>query len=107
MKFDLSNILVNDKAKAPAFYAEVVGFEPKHDIPLGTHRWLTVTSQGTSNGTELLVKPDEHPAAEAYSAATKADGMPAASFLLDNLDLGFQRLPLLDVAFVQQPMDGS
>ena len=44
MRINLTSVLVDDQAKALAFYTDVLGFVPKHDIPLGEHRWLTVVS---------------------------------------------------------------
>jgi catechol 2,3-dioxygenase-like lactoylglutathione lyase family enzyme len=107
MKLYLASIFVNDQAKALAFYTDVLGFELKRDIPLGSHRWLTVTTRGAPNDMELLLEPDEHPAARAYSAAIKADGIPATSFLVENLEVEYQRLHAGGVTFVQQPMDAG
>lgn len=36
----LRNVLVNDQAKALAFYRDVLGFEPKDDVSMGKHRSL-------------------------------------------------------------------
>ena len=38
-----SSVFVDDQEKALHFYTEVLGFELKHDVPLGGDRWLTVT----------------------------------------------------------------
>jgi len=35
----------------------VLGFEKKTEIPLGEHRWLTVTSPDEPAGTELVLEP--------------------------------------------------
>ncbi len=37
MKIVVTSILVDDQAKALAFYHYVLGFEPRHDIPMGRH----------------------------------------------------------------------
>lgn len=34
MQITLTSILVDDQAKALAFYTEVLGFQEKHDIPM-------------------------------------------------------------------------
>lgn len=79
MKIVVTSILVDDQAKALAFYHYVLGFEPRHDIPMGRHRWLTLTSPNDPSGVELLLEPDAHPAAKVYKAALKQDGIPATS----------------------------
>jgi predicted enzyme related to lactoylglutathione lyase len=96
MKLYLASVFVDDQAKALDFYTNVLGFEKKHDVPVGDHRWLTVTTSGDTGGMELLLEPDEHPAAKAYKAAIKADGIPATSFLVD-----------AGVTLVQAPMDAG
>jgi len=107
MKIYLSSVFVDDQQKALEFYTDVLGFEQKRDMPVGTHRWLTVTTKGEADGTELLLEPDEHPAAKAYKTAVKADGIPVASFLVDDLDSEYARLHEAGVAFVQKPMDAG
>jgi predicted enzyme related to lactoylglutathione lyase len=107
VKLYLSSIFVDDQAKALEFYTNVLGFEKKRDLPLGHHRWLTLTTKGEIDGMELLLEPDEHPAAKAFKSAITADGIPVASFLVDDLDAQFGRLEAAGVAFVQPPMDAG
>ncbi len=75
-----ASVFVDDQAKALAFYTEVLGFVVKDDVPLGEFRWLTVVSPDDPDGTRLLLEPDDHPAAKAFAAAIRADGIPATSF---------------------------
>ena len=63
MRITLTSVLVDDQDRALRFYTEVLGFVKKHDVPLGEHRWLTVVSPEDPDGVELLLEPDEHPAA--------------------------------------------
>ena len=44
MKITVTSVLVDDQAKALAFYTDVLGFVKKTDIPAGGARWLTVVS---------------------------------------------------------------
>ena len=74
MKITLTSILVDDQAKALAFYTDVLGFQEKTDIPLGERRWLTVVSPAAPDGVQLVLEPDEHPAAKQFKAALLADG---------------------------------
>jgi len=75
MKIVVTSVLVDDQAKALAFYRDVLGFELKHDIPMGEHRWLTLTSPGDPDGVELLLEPNAHGAAKTFQSAIKQDGM--------------------------------
>lgn len=96
-----TSVFVTDQAKAHAFYTDVLGFTTKNDVPVGEHRWLTVV--GSTNEVELLLEPDEHPAAKAYQAALTRDGIPVASFGVDDIAAEYKRLSGLGVVFVQPP----
>jgi catechol 2,3-dioxygenase-like lactoylglutathione lyase family enzyme len=103
MKIVLTSVLVDDQAKALAFYTDVLGFRPKADVPLGDHRWLTVVSPDAPDGVELLLEPDGHPAAKPFKAALVEDGIPFASFAVDDVEAEYERLRALGVRFTQQP----
>ena len=99
------SILVDDQRKALAFYTDVLGFEKKDDVPVGEHRWLTVVSPEDRDGTELLLEPDDHPAAGPFKAALVEDGMPATSFGVDDVAAEYRRLKGLGVTFTQEPIE--
>jgi catechol 2,3-dioxygenase-like lactoylglutathione lyase family enzyme len=103
MKITLTSILVDDQAKALAFYTDVLGFQMKTDLPLGDHRWLTVVSPEAPDGVELLLEPDEHPAVKPFKAALVEDGIPFTSFAVENIEQEHERLRRLGVHFTQQP----
>lgn len=103
MRIYVTSIFVDDQAKACAFYTGRLGFQVKHDIPVGEHRWLTLTARNDPDGTELLLEPSDHAAVPPFKAALVADGIPAASFQVDDLDAEFGRLRGLGVEFVQAP----
>jgi catechol 2,3-dioxygenase-like lactoylglutathione lyase family enzyme len=103
MKITLTSLLVDDQRKALDFYTRVLGFEKKHDIPLGEHRWLTVVSPDARDGVELVLEPDEHPAARPFKAALVEDGIPFTSFAVDDIAAEHERLVELGVRFVQPP----
>ncbi|WP_028167538.1 VOC family protein [Bradyrhizobium elkanii] len=108
MRIYVMSVFVDDQAKALDFYTEKLGFIVKHDIPLGgDHRWLTVVSKEAPEGTELLLEPSEHPAVRPYKSALVNDGIPAASFKVDDLQKEFERLRQLGVEFTVQPMDAG
>ena len=104
MKITVTSVLVDDQAKALRFYTEVLGFEIKHDVPVGAARWLTVTAPGEPDGTELLLEPDGHPAAKPFKAALVADGIPFTSFAGDDVTAEVERLRALGVRIVQEPV---
>jgi catechol 2,3-dioxygenase-like lactoylglutathione lyase family enzyme len=103
MKISLTSVLVDDQAKALAFYTDVLGFEKKNDIPLGEHRWLTVVAPEDPDGVELVLEPDEHPAAKPFKAALVEDGIPFTAFFVEDVEREYERLRSLGVHFSQQP----
>ena len=105
MRINLSGVLVDDQEKACRFYTETLGFQKKHDIPLGKHRWLTVVSPEDPSGTELLLEPDEHPAVKPFKSALVEDGIPYNSFAVTDIAAEFERLSALGVRFTQEPTD--
>lgn len=107
MRIYVTSVFVDDQAKALDFYTHVLGFEKKHDIPLGEHRWLTVVSPQAPEGTELLLEPGDHPAVPPYKAALVEDGIPTTSFQVDDIDAEYERLVSLGVSFAREPMDAG
>ena len=105
MRINMSSVPVDDQAKALRFYTETLGFQKKHDVPVGAHRWLTVVSPEDPDGTELLLEPDEHPAVKPFKAALVEDGVPFTSFAVQDIAVEHKRLESLGVRFTQPPVD--
>src|SRR3954454_9133378 len=106
MRIHLTSVLVDDQAKALAFYTDVLGFVKKTEVPLGDqHRWLTVVSPDDPEGTELLLEPDSHPAVSPFKQALVADGIPYTSFAVDDVQAEFDRLRGQGVRFTQEPLE--
>ena len=103
MKIVVASVAVDDQAKALSFYTEILGFELKHDVPLGEHRWLTVTSPGDSEGVELLLDHSEHPAVKPFKDALVLDGIPWIMFGVEDIVAEHKRLEELGVVFTQPP----
>jgi len=103
MKIKLTSVLVDDQEKALRFYTDVLGFVKKQDVPTGAHRWLTVVSPEAPDGVELLLEPDEHPAAAPFKAALVEDGVPYTSFAVADVRSEFDRLKAAGVVFTQEP----
>jgi catechol 2,3-dioxygenase-like lactoylglutathione lyase family enzyme len=103
MKITVTSVLVDDQAKALAFYTDVLGFVKKNDVPLGEHRWLSVVSPDAPDGVELVLEPDEHPAAKPFKEALVEDGIPFTSFAVEDVTREHERLRGLGVRFTQEP----
>jgi len=98
-----TNVFVDDQSRALDFYTDVLGFEKKTDLPAGEHRWLTVVSPSSPDGVELLLEPSDHPAVGTFKAALVGDGIPYASFAVDDVVAEHTRMSALGVRFVQPP----
>jgi catechol 2,3-dioxygenase-like lactoylglutathione lyase family enzyme len=107
IRINLASVLVDDQEKALAFYTELLGFEKKNDVPLGDARWLTVVSPADTDGPELVLEPDGHPAVKPFKAALVEDGIPFTSFAVDDVKAEFDRLRALGVRFTQEPMEAG
>lgn len=107
MRIHLTSVFVDDQDKALRFYTEVLGFVKKTEVPVGKDRWLTVVSPQDPGGAELLLEPDGHPAVQPYKTALVKDGIPAASFAVDDVPAEFARLRGLGVRFTQEPLEAG
>lgn len=105
MRISLSSVPVDDQEKALQFYTKQLGFQKKHDIPMGQHRWITVVSPENPDGTELALEPDEHPAVKPFKAALMEDGIPFTAFEVSDVNAEHKRLEALGVRFTQPPTE--
>ena len=105
MRIHVTSVFVDDQRKALEFYTNTLGFEKKSDIPLGDASWLTVVSPDQPDGTELLLEPSGHPAVKPWKDALVEDGIPAASFAVDDVRAEFDRLQARGVRFTQEPTE--
>ena len=105
MRITLTSVLVDDQAKALAFYTDVLGFVKKTEIPLGEHKWLTVVSPDEPDGVELVLEPSDHPAVAPFKDALVRDGIPFTSFAVDDVAREYERLVGLGVRFTQPPTE--
>ena len=101
MKIKLTSIFVDDQDKALKFYTQVLGFVTKREIP--EIRWLTVVSPEDPEGPELLLEPNDHPAAETYQKSIFKQGIPAAAFAVDDIQKEFDRIKKSGVIFLVDP----
>ena len=104
MKIVLASVLVDDQEKGLRFYRDVLGFRLKVDVPMGgAHRWLTLVAKDDPDGVQLLLEPDEHPAAKPFKEALVADGIPYTSFAVEDVHAEHARLSAAGVRFTQPP----
>ena len=103
LRIALTSVFVDDQEKALRFYTETLGFVPKTDVPLGEDRWITVASAADPTGVELLLEPNGNSVATAYQQGIKAQGIPATSFAVEDVQAEYARLVALGVEFTQEP----
>ncbi len=104
IRLHLTGVFVDDQDEALRFYTEVLGFEVRTDVPVGNgDRWLTVGAEGQD--VELLLEPSGHPAVAPYRDALIADGIPLASFAVDDIQSEYERLLAAGVTFTQLPTE--
>jgi catechol 2,3-dioxygenase-like lactoylglutathione lyase family enzyme len=105
MRINITSVLVDDQEKALMFYTNVLGFVKKTDVSMGEARWLTLVSPEEPESTELLLEPDQHPAARPFKQALVRDGIPFTSFAVDDVNAEFERLRGRGVQFTQEPAE--
>jgi catechol 2,3-dioxygenase-like lactoylglutathione lyase family enzyme len=103
MKISLTSIMVDDQAKALAFYTDVLGFRKKLDFPVGEYRWISVIAGDGPADVQLALEPNANPAGKAFHAAMFAQGIPATAFESLDLDAECARLEARGVAFTKKP----
>lgn len=105
MKVIVTSIFVQDQDKALEFYTEKLGFIKKEDVPAGEYRWITVVSPEDRDGTQILLEPNEHPAAKEYQKKLLADGIPVTMFGVEDIHKEYLRLLEKDVQFTMKPTE--
>ncbi len=105
MRIVLTSVFVDDQDKALKFYTEKLGFVKKRDVAAGQYRWLTVVSPEDQNGTELVLEPNDNPAASTYQQAIFEQGIPATSFAVSDVRAEYERLKALGVTFTTEPTE--
>jgi catechol 2,3-dioxygenase-like lactoylglutathione lyase family enzyme len=105
MKINLASVFVDDQDKALKFYTEVLGFLEKRAIPVGEFRFLTVVSPEDPDGTELLLEPNDSPAAKTFQEAIFQQRIAATSFAVADIHQEFERLRQRGVAFTLAPTE--
>lgn len=108
MRINITSLYVADQQQALDFYTRVLGFEVKHDVPVGDGaRWLTLVSPEDPDGTELLLEPMGHPAAAVFCEALYADGLPFTQIEVSDIEAEYRRLLDLGVVFSMEPTEAG
>lgn len=105
MRIKLNSIFVDDQDKALEFYTGVLGFKPSKDIPVGEFRWITVISPDGPPDVELVLEPNNNPAAQQFQEALLEQGIPITAFEVDDVQAEHQRLTQAGVHFTMEPTD--
>ena len=108
MIIGVTGVVVDDQQKALAFYRDVLGFQTKHDFPLGNpegDRWLTMVSPERPNGVELLLEPNRNPISLTYQQGLMEAGFPSIIFGVDDCQAEYERLSALGVEFTMPASD--
>jgi len=104
MQIRLASVMVENQDSALRFYTTILGFVKNKDIPTGpTFRWLTVSSPEGADGVELVLEPMAFPPAQTYQKALFAAGIPATSFITNDINSEYHRLKALGVRFRGEP----
>jgi predicted enzyme related to lactoylglutathione lyase len=104
MKIQVTSVFVDDQEKALKFYTEVLGFAAKNDVSVGEYRWLTVVSPEQPDGVELLLEPNNNPAAKTYQKAIFEQKISATAFFVDDIQKEYEKLKELGVKFTMDPL---
>ncbi len=64
---------------------------------------MTVVSPDDQNGPEVLLEPNDHPAAKEYQKRIFEDGIPATMFGVADIYKEYERLKEINVKFTMEP----
>lgn len=105
MKIKITSVFVEDQENALTFYTDVLGFVKNTDMPAGDFKWLTVVSPEEPDSVELLLEPNDNPAAKTYQKAIFSEGIPTISFAVDDVQQEYERLKKRGVEFTAEPTE--
>ncbi|MFT3692030.1 MAG: VOC family protein [Kofleriaceae bacterium] len=97
----LTSVMVDDQAKALAFYTNVLGFQTAQDFPVGEYRWITVVAPGRE---DLMLALEPNANGKQWQAELFGKKIPAIALESSDLDADYARLTEKGVAFTQAPM---
>ncbi len=101
MRIKWTTLYVDDQEKALKFYTDTLGFQKKSDFSNGNYRWLTVTSPEEPAGVELVLESNANAAGKVYQQALRGKSLPAAQFLVSDVQAEHDRLVAKGVKFTK------
>jgi predicted enzyme related to lactoylglutathione lyase len=101
MRIKWTTLYVDDQEKALKFYTDKLGFQKKTDVSQGNYRWLTVVSAEEPEGVELVLESNANSAGKAYQHALREKHLPAAQFLVNDVQADHDRLVAQGVKFTK------
>jgi predicted enzyme related to lactoylglutathione lyase len=103
MQIKLTSVFVDDQDKALKFYTEALGFVKKHEFTAGKYKWLTVVSPDEPEGVQLVLEPNNNPAAKTFQQEIFRQGIPATNFFVGDVQMEYARLKQHGVTFTKEP----
>jgi catechol 2,3-dioxygenase-like lactoylglutathione lyase family enzyme len=103
MQIKFVSVMVEDQESALEFYTKILGFNKMADIPMGSFRWLTVTSPDGIEGVELVLEPTHFVPSKNYQKSLFEAGIPALALITKNIEEEYQRLSKQGVTFRGEP----
>ena len=107
MQIRFASVMVEDQGRALEFYTKVLGFAKMADIPIGEYRFLTVHSQESPEGAELVLEPMAFPPARVFQKALYDAGIPATAFTTGDITAEVARLKERGVRFRGEPQNAG
>jgi catechol 2,3-dioxygenase-like lactoylglutathione lyase family enzyme len=105
MRISVTSVMVDDQAKALAFYTDILGFVLKNDVPAGDFRWLTVISPDGHDDVELLLEPMGLDPAKTFQKELFDAGIPWTMFAVDDIEAEVARLKAAGVRITTEPTE--
>ncbi len=103
MYIRMNGVPVQDQDRALTFYTEILGFQVKHNIPVGEYKWLTVVSPKEPDAAELLLEPISFEETKVYQKSLYEKKIPWTQFQVDSIEAEYERLSKLGVQFGMKP----
>ena len=101
MKIGMTSIYVSDPVAAFQYYTTTLGFMERMFVPEAN--LAIVVSKEDTNGTNLLLEPNENPLAKTYQEALYKSGIPVITMFSDDIRAEYEKLKELGVVFKKSP----
>lgn len=103
MTIGMTSVYVNSPADAHRFYTDTLGFVSEMFIPEADI--AIVASPQDTDGTLLLLEPNNNPITKTYQEAIRKAGYPMIVVFTDDIFKEYDRLTKLGVVFSKKPIE--